>query len=123
MENYGTFKVRGRIFRAHRMAIYLASGVDPGQKVVCHRCDNPPCCNPAHLFIGTNIDNIKDMIHKGRTLKGEANPATSLTGRQVTEIRQMYKTTRTSHRKIAAIFGVSHGTVGRIIRGDFWTHI
>lgn len=59
---YGTY----RRFGSHRVAYYLATGIDPGDAQVCHRCDNPSCCNPAHLFIGSHGDNMADKVAKGR---------------------------------------------------------
>jgi hypothetical protein len=65
-EGYGAVKVNGSRFPAHRMALALTTGYCPPQLVACHRCDNPPCCNPAHLFWGTVYDNRHDCIAKGR---------------------------------------------------------
>lgn len=57
-----------KITRAHRAAWVLTCGPVPDGMVVCHRCDNPGCCNPAHLFVGTQLDNIADMVAKGRNV-------------------------------------------------------
>lgn len=57
----------GKRWRAHRVAMFLTNGPIPPGMFVCHHCDNPPCCNPAHLFIGTVTDNMRDCAAKGRT--------------------------------------------------------
>ena len=63
---YGIFSVLKKDYVASRVAYQLATGTDPGELFVLHRCDNPPCCNPAHLFLGTHSDNMRDMVAKGR---------------------------------------------------------
>lgn len=65
---HGIINVTGRSLLAHRVAWSITHG-DPAEANVCHRCDNPPCCNPAHLFLGSQADNIADMHRKGRYVK------------------------------------------------------
>jgi hypothetical protein len=65
-EGYGRIIIRGWVAKAHRVAWELANGPIRAGLLVCHRCDNPPCCNPAHLFEGTGLDNSRDMVAKGR---------------------------------------------------------
>lgn len=68
---YGCFSLDGRNVKSHRVAYLLCVGQIPDGHLVCHHCDNRPCCNPAHLFTGTTDDNMADMVAKGRSARGE----------------------------------------------------
>lgn len=121
---YGRFKIESYVTVAsHRLAYLIGHGVDPGPLLVCHRCDNPPCCNPDHLFLGTSEDNAADMVAKGRQRTaeqaGEHNGAAKLTGAQVEVIRDLIRSGLTN-TAIAARFGVSHHNISRIRRGRAW---
>lgn len=106
---------------AHRWSYGHFNGTPPGNLFVCHRCDNPSCVNPNHLFLGTHQDNMTDMVEKGRanSLKGEDSPNSTITERQA---REIYNDSR-SHRKIAKIYGISHSTVSAIKNKRIWKHI
>lgn len=73
-EGYGFLYEAGRMQRAHRVAWTLTHGPIPGRQVCCHSCDNPTCCNPSHLFLGTNKDNTGDMWRKGRARQQRRKP-------------------------------------------------
>lgn len=111
-----TFEYRG--YLAHRVAWEIANGVIPQGLFVCHRCDNPRCCNPAHLFLGTAADNNADMMAKRRNRRGERHHNAKLTDAQVIAIR----TDARSTKKIAAAYGVCATVVGNIKRGIRQVH-
>lgn len=69
-KGYGQVNMNGRTVYAHRLAYALHYGEDPTGKCVLHKCDNPPCVNPDHLFLGTQADNVRDMWAKGRARPG-----------------------------------------------------
>jgi hypothetical protein len=110
-----------RYVKAHRHSFFLAHGYQALN--ACHHCDNPPCCNPAHLFDGTNRDNMRDCVRKGRTCKvrprGENSSAAKLTAIQVAEIRRLRKS-GFFLKDIAARYGVVYQTIQRIIEGKSW---
>lgn len=102
---------------AHRVALELAVGILPADMEACHRCDNPPCVNPAHLFAGTARDNAADMIAKRRDLRGERSPYAKLTFADATAIREAYARGGVSQQAIADRYDVKQPAISRIIRG------
>lgn len=122
---YGRFKYGGRCGYAHRLSFELHLGPIPDGMIVCHRCDNPACVNPAHLWLGTNADNMADMAAKGRAksgnLKGADSPHAKLTAIQAAEIRRRY--CRGLGPTLAQEFGVSTSSILAIARGENWAHL
>jgi len=110
---------------SHRVSWELINGHIPEGKYILHRCDNPPCCNPAHLFVGTHLDNIRDMIAKGRrrdiscVLRGEDVPKSKLTYNDVKFIRE----SNLSCGSLGSILGVSGSTIKAVRQRRNWAHI
>lgn len=123
-KGYGIIKIPGsrRHVYAHRLSYMISNGEIPEDRHVCHKCDNPKCVNPEHLFLGDNWLNHQDMKQKGRHLYGERNGNAVLTEETVRRIKE-HIGLGWSQLKIARIFGVSQITVSRIKRGLRWKHI
>jgi len=119
---YGMIKHKGRALRAHRVAWELTYGPIPEGMFVCHHCDNPLCCNPAHLFIGTQADNLTDMAQKGRSTLGERDGMSKLTAKQVREIRRCYAEGMLQIR-LATEYGVSQNHISNIVNHRRWRHV
>lgn len=90
--------------------------------MVLHRCDNPACANPGHLFLGTNIDNVQDMISKGRMPRGSSRPESRLNEEMVREIRRLFAA-GASQRALQRKYGMSHHAIWCVVRGRTWTHV
>jgi hypothetical protein len=101
---------------AHRVSWLLHRGPIPPGMRVCHRCDNPPCVNPDHLFLGTPKDNTRDMLMKGRHAYGRRLPQSKLTPEAVAEIRASPE----SSSSICRRYGVTDSTIRYVRRGDTW---
>ncbi len=136
-QGYGRMKRDGRRVAAHRVSWEVHFGPIPDGMLVCHRCDNPPCVRPDHLFLGTVSDNNHDMIAKGRDARGdrsgsrlhperlargETHPRAKLSSEAVRVIRAAaaagaHKTT------LARRFGVSDTSIGRVLTRASWAHV
>lgn len=110
-----------RKFVASRVSYAFHNNADPGKFMVCHKCDNPACINPAHLFLGSAADNSADMVAKGRSLPqaGAANFAAKLGDEEVREVITQLKQGKTN-KAIAAKAGVSHAMISMIRTGKAW---
>jgi hypothetical protein len=122
-DGYGRFWIKRIEYRTNRMAYWLHYGIDPDSEDACHTCDNPPCCNPAHLFKGTRAQNLADMRSKKRQAIGERHGISKLTDGQVSEIKRRYIPRKVSMYKLADEFSVSEMTVNNIIHGKIWRHV
>jgi hypothetical protein len=104
---------------AHRFSYTLHFGDIPQGLCVCHKCDNPPCANPRHLFLGTHEDNVADMVVKGRGSKGADRHNSRVTEDDVLAIRASTKTIN----ELCDVFGVPQNTISRIQTGTTWRHV
>ena len=137
-KGYGYLGRGNRSWYAHRFAWQQVIGPIPNGLLVCHRCDNPPCCNPVHLFLGTDADNVRDMIAKGRIAtgskhrsrthpetirRGEDHHSARLTVADVRAIRLRYRQGGIRQRDLGQAYGVTQTMIGRIVRGTAWRHV
>lgn len=117
---YGVIRLEGRKQKAHRVAYALHVAAIPAGMVVRHACDNPSCIDPTHLVLGTQQQNVYDMLQRGRAtrLKGEQNPGSRLNAKQVAEIRARHQPRHPSHggSALAREFGVSDSTINCVVR-------
>lgn len=122
--NYGTICVSGILTKTHRLAWELANNAKiPKGMFVCHKCDNPPCCNPDHLFLGTCQDNVNDMIQKDRGNRGTRHGNVKLTDEAIKQIKKDYIPNVVGYKKLAKKYGVSEWCIRRVVKGNGWKHI
>jgi hypothetical protein len=136
---YGALKINGIQTGTHRFSYQLHYGAIAKGANICHRCDNPSCVNPAHLFSGTSSDNAKDRCAKGRSdkvaalnamrggagycPKGELHKNSKLKESQVAAIRASWRGGKNTQTSLAAQFGVSIGLVHLIVHQRIWKHV
>lgn len=121
---YGKFLADKRGMRSHRYSweIHNNERLDDPNIFVCHRCDNPACVNPSHLFKGTNLDNMRDMVNKGRDgyCRGEKSDFSRLTESEVLSIRAITGKTQT---QIAKEYEISISAINKIVNNKTWKHV
>ena len=134
-KGYGQFGKDGSVKQAHRASWEFENGSIPHDMWVLHRCDNPSCVNPAHLFLGTNQDNVDDRVGKGRSAsnKGATNGASKLQERDVVLIRQILKRFPPQQLKhgpsagiqnfLARWFAVSQPVISAVYLNKSWKHV
>lgn len=122
---YGSFMVKKELgdFLAHRISYAIHYGIDPSDLFVCHRCDNRICCNPNHLFLGTDQDNKDDMVSKGRqgAARGADSAKAKFAADEIVEIRKRYAAGGVTCLELALANNVDETTISGIVRGDTYT--
>lgn len=121
-KGYGQICIRPHLLLAHRISYHLHNGPIPDGMFVCHKCDNPSCVNPAHLFAGTAKDNSDDMVRKGRHLFGERAADATLSDESVLEIRKRWSE-RLTQTKLAKEYGVSVPAIKAALYSGTWKHL
>lgn len=136
---YGSISIKCQSLGTHRVAFYVANG-HWAEPFTLHRCDNPPCCNPAHLFAGTPAANSQDMSDKGRAhqflgdehpsrrypervVRGEGQWCAKVTEEAVRQIRALYQTGNYRQIDLATMFGTKRGAISKIVRRERWAHV
>lgn len=122
-DGYGCFKYERKTKMAHRVMYEFCKGPIPAGKVVMHSCDNPGCCNPDHLSVGTHAENKMDSVMKDRHCYGERSPKAKLTADQVRRILAEGRSKHGMQRKLAREFGIHYSTVNVILSKRNWNHI
>lgn len=120
---YGGTSIGGKSILAHRASYELYVGKIPDGMLVCHKCDNPKCVNPEHLFLGTHFDNARDMSIKNRGTNGEKSNNSKLTNTKAVEIVFAASMKNMKQKDIASVFGISEKTVNKIFNRKSWKHI
>lgn len=138
---YGFLNVKPTVIKSHRIAWILTHTMISSEEYVLHRCDNPPCCNPNHLFLGDNDINVADMVAKGRQSKGDKNSAAVIAGHQAARKRdpityyqgrraklnedqvRLIREISSPTKEVAAQFGVSKSLIEFIRNRKRWTHV
>jgi len=123
---YGTLTLKNRSFKAHHLSYLLFNG-DINTSFVLHTCDKRNCVNPQHLFLGSQLDNMKDCAQKGRIVTtpklGEDNSRSVLTEANVLEMIKVREQTKLSYSKLAKLFNCSTMTACRVCNRKLWKHI
>jgi hypothetical protein len=153
VKGYGAFFANGKSIRAHRYSYQLHHGPIPSGKMVLHHCDTPACVRPDHIYAGTNLDNVRDAMQRGRTptgdrngsrlhpekrqrgdghwarraaempTKGEGNGNAKLNRTDIEEIRRLYASGKYSQSQLGRKFGITQTSVGRIVNRLNWKHV
>jgi hypothetical protein len=122
---YGRFCLNGKIVLAHRFSYEIHFEKLPSWIYACHHCDNPPCVNPWHLFAGTHLDNIRDMIAKGRQVKHYKGPSgeKARTAKLTDEVVLLIRADNRRTIELAEVYGVTQRTIQLIKSRETWKHL
>lgn len=122
---HGIFKLGQKRFQAHRVAWELVNGLIPNGKFICHKCDNPPCCNPDHLYVGDAKTNGRDSSIRNRypDRKGEKHSLAVLNNANVIKIRNEFNPRIVTRKMLAERYSVSISTIKDVLSRRHWSHV
>ncbi len=120
---YGTVSRPAGRMSTHRLSYSTFVGEIPEGECVCHLCDNPGCCNPEHLFLGSQLDNIQDRCRKDRSTKGGDHPCAKISEDDAADICREYATGMFTQTELGDKYGIDRSQISRIIKGSRWSHI
>jgi hypothetical protein len=124
-DGYGQLTYHRKYYLSHRLSWILTFGDIPKGLYVLHKCDNPPCINPNHLYLGTQQDNVNDMYskHRDNNLFGSKHGMALLTEDQVREILKLYDTGTIQIKQLAERYGISKTGIYHIVHRENWKHL
>lgn len=120
-DGYGRATINSKDYRSHRVVYEETYGKIIGGLFVLHTCNNPSCCNPNHLYLGTNQDNMNQMVREKRSSIKITTP--KLTEKNVIDIRKLYSTGNYTQYKLAEIFKIGQGNISEIVNKKHWAYI
>ena len=120
---HGQIHIDGKSVLVHRFAWELENGPIPTGMEVCHHCDQPSCVRVSHLFLGTQADNMTDMVNKGRQERGDTHHYAKLSETEVIEIRRRYAQGAVCQKELASEYGTSVSNISTIVRRRNWQHV
>jgi hypothetical protein len=120
-DGYGNIKIDNKTIKTHRYSYELSNGKIPEGMCVLHRCDNPGCVNPSHLFLGNHSDNMRDMVKKGRSSHFGGNY--KIKEIDILQIKRLYSTKLFTQKHLGRMFGVSNQEISNIVNNKTWCHL
>ncbi len=122
-DGYGKVTIDYKCYRSHRVAFECVNGKIQAGAMACHKCDNPSCCNPDHIFLGTQMENITDSVAKGHHIRGSRCHLAKLSDCDIREVFDLHRSGRFDQGQIADIYCVSQASMSCILLRKTWRRV